>query len=104
VAAMAAVDEATAEKALQLIEVEYEELPAVFDPEAAMAEGAPQIHPENPRFKNNINTKVHWDFGDVEKGFREAEHVIEERAGERARGSQDESGDKPDAGNAAAPG
>lgn len=44
VAAVAAVDEETAEEALSLIEAEYEELPAVFDVEAAMREGAPLVH------------------------------------------------------------
>ncbi len=79
VAAVAAVDEATAERALRLIEVEYEELPAVFDPEEAMKPGAPQIHPENPRFANNINTRVEWQFGDPEEGFAQADHVREQR-------------------------
>ena len=46
VAAVAAVDEDTAQQALELIEVEYEELPAVFDPLAAMAASAPLLHPE----------------------------------------------------------
>ena len=46
VAAVAAVDEDTAQQALELIEVEYEELPAVFDPRAAMAAPAPLLHPE----------------------------------------------------------
>ncbi len=79
VAAVAAVDEQTAEIAVRLIEVEYEELPAVFDPEEAMADGAPLIHPEDPKYANNINTKVEWHFGDVEKGFTEADHVVEAR-------------------------
>jgi putative selenate reductase molybdopterin-binding subunit len=79
VAAVAAVDEETAERALQLIEVEYEELPAVFDPEEALLPGAPQIHPENPRYANNINTRVEWHFGDVEQGFAEADYVFEKR-------------------------
>ncbi len=79
VAAVAAIDEETATAALELVEVEYEELPALFDAEAAMRDGAPQIHPENPRFKNNINTRVEWDFGDVKKGFAEADHVREAR-------------------------
>ena len=56
IAAVAAVDEETAERALKLIEVEFEELPAVFDPVAAMAPGAPVIHPEKPRYAGNINT------------------------------------------------
>jgi len=72
VAAVAAVDENTARKAIELIEVEYEELPAVFDPLSAHREDAPQLH---ERFKRNVNTEVHHHFGDVEKGFAEADHV-----------------------------
>jgi len=79
IAAVAAVDERTAERALRLIEVEFKELPAVFDPEAAMAPGAPEIHPENPRYAGNINTRVEWHFGEVERGFAEAEHIREQR-------------------------
>jgi 4-hydroxybenzoyl-CoA reductase subunit alpha len=79
IAAVAAVDERTAEQALRLIEVEFEALPAVFDPEAAMAPGAPVIHPENARYAGNINTRVEWHFGDVAQGFAEAEHVREQR-------------------------
>ncbi|UCG33573.1 MAG: molybdopterin-dependent oxidoreductase [Phycisphaerales bacterium] len=75
VAAVAAVDEPTAEKALSLIEVEYEELAAVFDPIEAVSDGAPQLH---DRYKNNINTHVDQSFGDVEKGFAESHHVREE--------------------------
>lgn len=73
VAAVAAVDEATCRKALELIEVEYQELPAVFDPLEAMEDGAPVIH---DRYPNNINTRVEWDFGDVEQGFQEADLVL----------------------------
>ena len=79
VAAVVAVDEETAERALRLIEVEYEELPAVFDPEEALQPEAPLIHPEDPRYANNINTRVEWHFGDVEAGFAAADHVREER-------------------------
>jgi 4-hydroxybenzoyl-CoA reductase subunit alpha len=75
VAAVIAVDEETAEQALKLIEVEYRELPAVFDPMEAMAEGAPQLH---ERYKRNINTHVDHEFGDVEKGFAEADWIREE--------------------------
>ena len=75
VAAVAAVDEQTAEKALALIDVEYEELPAVFDAFEAMAEGAPLVH---QRYRNNINTRVNHHFGDVEKGFAESHYVREE--------------------------
>jgi len=75
VAAVIAVDEETAEKALGLIKVEYEELPAVFSPVEALKEGAPQLH---ERYKNNINTHVDHHFGDVKKGFTEADHTREE--------------------------
>jgi len=78
VAAVAAVDELTAEEALGLIKVEYEEMPAVFDPEEAMKPGAPQIH----GVKNNIIPGI-WmtdaGHGDVEKGFEEADHIFEDR-------------------------
>ncbi|MCH8070052.1 MAG: molybdopterin-dependent oxidoreductase, partial [Candidatus Marinimicrobia bacterium] len=73
VAAVAAIDEETCQKALDLIEVEYEELPAVFDPIEAMKDGAPLIL---ERYPNNINTRVDWNFGDVEKGFEEADLVL----------------------------
>lgn len=72
IAAVAAIDEETVYRALKLIKVEYEVLPAVFDPFAAMQEGAPQIFEEYPR---NINTEIHQHFGDVDKAFREADHV-----------------------------
>src|SRR3990170_3114883 len=69
VAAVAAVDEETAQKALDLIDVEYEVLQPVLDPLHAMDDGQPQIH---PRCKRNINTEIHHDFGDVEKAFQDA--------------------------------
>ncbi len=73
VAAIAAVDEETCLKAMELIDVEYEELEPVFDPHEAMKEGAPVVHKKYP---NNINTRVDWNFGDVEKGFEEADLVM----------------------------
>ncbi|MHC4650565.1 MAG: molybdopterin-dependent oxidoreductase, partial [Planctomycetota bacterium] len=75
VAAVAAVDERTAEQALALIDVEYEELPAVLDAIEAVAKGAPQVH---ERFERNINTRVEQDFGDLEQGFAESQIVREE--------------------------
>ncbi|MCH7995845.1 MAG: molybdopterin-dependent oxidoreductase, partial [Planctomycetes bacterium] len=75
VAAVAAIDEKTAEQAVALIDVEYEELPPVLDPFEAMADGAPLIH---ERYKRNINTHVDQSFGDVEGGFAEAHLVREE--------------------------
>ncbi len=77
IAAVAAVDEATAEKALELIEVEYEVLEAVFDPMEAMRPGSPVVH---DFAKNNIPLRMHFpgSQGDVEKGFQEADCVIED--------------------------
>jgi 4-hydroxybenzoyl-CoA reductase alpha subunit len=76
VAGVAAIDEETAEEATELIKVEYEELPGVFDPEEAMKEGAPQIH---GHVKNNISWEFHMDFGGVEKAFQESYLVREDR-------------------------
>ena len=76
VAAVAAIDERTAERACALIEVEYDELPAVFDVADAIAEGAPQLH---ARYERNINTQVAQHFGDVETGFAESFLVRQER-------------------------
>ncbi len=76
VACVAAVDEETAIRALGLIEVEYEVLPAVFDTFEAMEGSAPQLH---DKAKNNINAEVHNHFGDVEKGFAEADYIREDR-------------------------
>ena len=66
VAGVAAMDEETAEEACELIKVDYEELPGVFDPEEAMQEGAPVIHAYRP---NNVSVEYHWSFGDVDKAF-----------------------------------
>ncbi|MFH0866162.1 MAG: molybdopterin cofactor-binding domain-containing protein [Bacteroidota bacterium] len=77
VAAVAAINEGTCYKALKLIEVEYEELPAVFDPMEAMKDGAPRLFDD--KYENNINTHVDHHFGDIEKGFAEADHIREER-------------------------
>ena len=76
VAAVAATDEATAEEACELIKVDYEELPGVFDPEEAMKEGAPVIHDYRP---NNVSVEYHWDFGDVHKAFADSYLVREDR-------------------------
>ncbi len=78
VAAVAAIDEDIAEEARDLIEVEYEELPAVFDVEEAMKDGAPQLHEGT---KNNIKPRAvrQISYGDVEQGFKEADYVREDR-------------------------
>lgn len=74
VAAVAADDEDTAWEALDLVDVEYDPLPAVFDPEEAMKEGSPLLYDDKP---GNISSKSEWKFGDVEKGFRESYLVKE---------------------------
>jgi len=75
VAAVTAVDEETAEEALDLIKVEYEELPAVFDPEEAMKPDAPRIH----EAEQNISSRFQYGRGDINKGFKEADHIFEDR-------------------------
>lgn len=74
VAAVAAVDEDIAEEATHLIEVEYEELPAVFDLEEAIRPGAPLIHDNAP---NNICLTYANEKGNIEKGLSEADEIVE---------------------------
>ncbi len=76
VAAIAAIDEDIAEEAIELIEVEYEELPAVFNVFEAMKEGAPLIHDDK---EGNIAAHYVVNEGDVEEGFRQSDYVREER-------------------------
>jgi xanthine dehydrogenase molybdenum-binding subunit len=75
VAAVAAETEATAEEACRLIEVEYAELPGVFDPAAALRPEAPRIHPQFPG--NLVNFAYKFNAGDVDRAFREADVVVE---------------------------
>lgn len=77
VAAVAAVDEATAEAALELIEVEYQPLPAVFTIENALKLGAPDIH-DGPKVKNNVSIQYRKEFGNIEEGFAQAYHIRED--------------------------
>jgi 4-hydroxybenzoyl-CoA reductase subunit alpha len=76
VACVVAIDEATAEKAVELIEVEYEILPAYFDPEESMKAECDLIHDNKP---HNIEKDYHHVFGDPDKGFADADHVAEAR-------------------------
>jgi len=76
VAAIDAVSAEIAEEALELIDVEYEVLPAAFDPEQAMRRQTDWIHEDKPY---NIEKEYHHHFGDVEAGFREADVVREDR-------------------------
>jgi 4-hydroxybenzoyl-CoA reductase subunit alpha len=76
VACVVAVSESVAEKALELIDVDYEVLPAYFDPEESMTAQTDLIHHHKP---NNLEKDYHHVFGDPEKGFSEADHVAEAR-------------------------
>ncbi len=76
VAAVAAADEDAALEALALIDVDYEELPPVFDVEAALAPGAPLVHDTVP---GNVPAVVRRGAGDLARGWREAEVVVERR-------------------------
>lgn len=93
VAMVVAESEALAEKALRLIEVEYEDLPVVTDPRQAMQPGAPLIHPE----RGDSNICVHYRIrkGDVEAGFAQADVIVE---GEYALPPQEHAYLQPEAG------
>lgn len=89
VAAVAAVDEETAEAAIRLIEVEYEDLPSYFSPEEACRSGAVPIHENLASYRKSEfivtapmpNVCEHFKLrtGDVDSGFRESDLVVEER-------------------------
>ncbi len=76
VACVVAVSEVIAEKALEHIDVEYEVLPAYFDPEESMKAHTDLIHDNKP---NNLEKDYHHVFGDPEKGFAEADCIAEAR-------------------------
>lgn len=85
VAAVAATSEAIAEQALNLIEVEYEMLPAVFDPEEALQDGAPLLYPEGNAYANATGTTLEnrkersvQAWGDIDKGFADADVIVED--------------------------
>jgi putative selenate reductase molybdopterin-binding subunit len=82
VAVVAAESLEIAERALELIDVEYDVLPAIFGPEESMKPGAPLIHDEpdchgvyDPQ--RNLAAHLSAVIGDVEEGFRQADHVLE---------------------------
>lgn len=89
VAAVAAVDEEIAEEAIELITVDYEELPSLLDPEEAIKKDYPLIHEElhtyphrasvNPVKSTNVCSFTKLERGDVEKGFKEADYVFDNR-------------------------
>jgi 4-hydroxybenzoyl-CoA reductase subunit alpha len=76
VAAVAATSAEIAEQALDLLRVDYEKLPAWFDPEESMKAESRWIHDERP---HNIEKEYHHVFGDPEQGFAQADFVAEER-------------------------
>jgi len=85
VAAVAATNEAVAEEALELIDVEYEVLPAVFDPEEAAKPTAPKLYPEGNDYGDakdmpiaSANERNLQEWGDIGKGFEEADAVAED--------------------------
>jgi CO/xanthine dehydrogenase Mo-binding subunit len=76
VAAVAAIDEATAEEALDLITVNYEELPVVLTAQDALTPGAPLV---NEFCESNVAYASDFRFGDPEAGFAEADYIREEK-------------------------
>lgn len=84
IAFVAAETEEIAYQALRLIDVEYEVLPAILDPEDAMKPGAARLH-EEPEFVNfadsdparNLAAQIHIDIGSVEAGFDQADRIFE---------------------------
>ena len=86
VAAVAAIDNETADEALLLINVEYEELDPVYDAEEAMKTDAPDLHPdmasyvglpEPPSGIRNAFAHITWEKGDVNQGFKESDLIFE---------------------------
>ncbi len=86
VAAVAAESEASAEEALSLIDVEYEEWTPLLDPLEAAKPTAALLHPNVPGYRgllhpveapSNVFVDMHWKKGDIEIGFHEADIVVE---------------------------
>ncbi len=87
VAVVAAEDPDVAEDALAYIDVEYEEMPAVFDAHEAMKSEAPLLHPDYRSYAHapekffsdipNVHSHVTWELGDIDKGFALAKQVFE---------------------------
>jgi 2-furoyl-CoA dehydrogenase large subunit len=87
---VAVARDGAAESALELIEVEYEELPVVRDLDEALSHGAPILHEKirlagqfadlasiRTEEKSNIGHHFHYERGDVQKAFKTADHVFE---------------------------
>jgi 4-hydroxybenzoyl-CoA reductase subunit alpha len=75
VAAVCAIDPEIAEEALDLIHVEYEELPPVLDPMEAIKKGAPLVHDD---VSGNISASIRKEFGNVDGGFEESDFIFED--------------------------
>nr|MBN1228551.1 molybdopterin-dependent oxidoreductase [Anaerolineae bacterium] len=83
VAAVAAETEEIALQAIDLIDVEYEVLPAILDPRDSMKAGMPIIHDEEDSWlvedkQRNLAAMIDWELGSVQKGFSEADHIFED--------------------------
>ncbi len=76
VAVVVATDRYIAADAADAVVVDYEELPAVADPEKALAPGAPPVHPDWP---DNVAFNFHQEGGDIEQAFRDADVVVRQR-------------------------
>src|SRR3990172_9017786 len=86
VAAVAAGTKSAAEQALELIEVEYDELEPLLDPLEAVKPGAPVLHPDLLSYRglpvpvekpSNVFSYLKWGKGDIEEGFRDADLIVE---------------------------
>ncbi len=86
VAIVAAEDPDVAEEALGSIEVDYEELPAVYDAQEAMIADAPLLHPQYRLYPHapakyfsdlpNVHSHVTWQLGNAEQGFGTAAQIL----------------------------
>ncbi|MBI3063733.1 MAG: molybdopterin-dependent oxidoreductase [Deltaproteobacteria bacterium] len=75
VAAVAAIDPDIAEEAIDLIEIDWEPLPGVFDAEEAMKDGAPLVHDDKP---NNIAMTLDIERGNIAQAFAESDVIVED--------------------------
>ncbi|HTX78026.1 MAG TPA: xanthine dehydrogenase family protein molybdopterin-binding subunit, partial [Longilinea sp.] len=73
VALVIAADKASARRAAELVRVEYESLPTVLDPVAALDPGSPLVHPDG-----NLLSQFNVESGDLEAGFADAEVILDE--------------------------
>ena len=88
IAVVAAENPNVAEEAVHLIDVQYEELPATFDPLEAIRDGSSALHKELDSYEGsayssaslpNVQSHMHWGIGDVDQGFRESDEIFESK-------------------------